>query len=130
MSDRDNHDFLIGLTLGTLIGAGVVYLFGTKDGERTRLSWYKKGEDTLKNLDGVLDSLEEKGEAVKKGAEKITAKIANQTKNFKKEVAADTVESLDETLASIEDLQEKGRQATSNLRKKYFLRHGKKLAHA
>ncbi len=128
MSDHDDKGFIIGLMIGGLIGAAAMFLFGTKKGEEVREDLRKKGEDILENLDGILKQLEEKSREVKKQAEKVKEQIAQKAGEVKENLSEEMTEKLDDTLAKIENLQDRGREVTANLRKKYFTKDGKKLA--
>ena len=127
MCDRDDKGIILGLMIGGLIGAGTMFLFGTDKGAQVRKNLKKKGEDILDDLEPVLKQLEEKSREVKKQAEKVKGQIAEKTGELKENISEEVTEKLDDTLAKIENLQERGREATEALRKKYFVKNGKKL---
>lgn len=128
MGDRDSDNgFLLGLIIGGVIGAGAVFLFGTEKGKEVREELKEKGDDALDDLDDVLTQLEKKGKEIKKKADIVKEEIAEKAGEMKENVSEEVVEKLDDTLAHIEALQERGREATASLRKKYFIKDGKKL---
>jgi len=128
MCDRnDDRSFLTGLIIGGAVGAGLVFLFGTEKGEKVRKELKEKGADVLDDLDDVLGELEEKGKELKKKAEKVKEEVVEHAGEFKEKASVEVMEKLDDTLANIEALQERGREATAALRKKYFLKAGKSL---
>jgi gas vesicle protein len=129
MSDCHNdNSFFLGVILGAVIGAGAVFLFGTEKGEEVRGDLRDRGEDLLEDLTPVIKQLEEKGQEIKKSAEKTTRQLVKKAGQVEKEVSSEAVEKISDTLEQLENLQEKGRQATADLRKRYFIKNGRKLS--
>jgi len=83
--------FLLGLFIGGLIGAAIIFFMGTKEGKKTSGLLEEKGKD-------LLDDLKDK----------------------KDELTQVTTEKIDSVLAHIEQLQENSRETTAQLRKKLF----------
>jgi len=128
MSDCNNDkSFLLGLMIGGVIAGGLVFLFGTDKGKEVRKELKERGEDVLDDLDEVLAELEEKRKELKKKAEKVKEEVVQHVGDLKEKASEEVMEKLDDTLANIEALQERGREATATLRKKYFLKDGKRL---
>lgn len=96
-NDRDNS--LTALIAGIIIGAGVTYLFTTKDGQKIKEKMIAEG---TKLLDQLKETLEEAGE---------TTHEIKQAAEQKLEEAKDTVENaLEEVPEQIAALQKKGRR--------------------
>lgn len=127
MCDQNDRSFLTGLIIGGAIGAGLVFLFGTEKGKKVREEIKEKGADILDDLDDVLEELEEKGKELKKKAQIVKEEVVEKVGDLKEKAGEEMMEKLDDTLAKIETLQERGREATAALRKKYFLKAGKSL---
>ncbi len=83
--------FFIGLFIGGLVGACVIFFLGTKEGKKATKLLEEKGKD-------VLDDLHDKKE------------VFTETASGK----------LDSALAHIEELQKHGRETTAELRKTLF----------
>ncbi|OGG14962.1 hypothetical protein A2875_03315 [Candidatus Gottesmanbacteria bacterium RIFCSPHIGHO2_01_FULL_46_14] len=107
MSEEKSRDprFFVGLFIGGLIGAIVLFFLGTKDGKKTGKLLADKGEDILDNLRDKLSDIVEEGKT--------------QIEEKKDVVVKSATESIDTALAHIEELQERGRQTTATLRKQF-----------
>lgn len=112
MSDNGHHgeNFLTGLVLGAILGAGFFYfLTSTEEGKKVKKRLAEKSEDVLDSLADLIGEIEEKGEEFKKKAQGIQVEL--------EEKAALPA------LSQIEKLRERGRRAV-----KFFTRNGKPLA--
>lgn len=127
MCDQNNRSFFTGLIIGGIVGAGLVFLFGTGKGKKLRKEIEEKGNELLAELDNFLDKLEERGKELKKETEAVKEEIVEKAEEIRGKMGEEVIKKLDDTLANIEALQERGRQATAALRKKYFTRRGKSL---
>ncbi len=127
MCDQNERSFLAGLIIGGTIGALLVFLFGTDKGKKIRKELKEKGADILDDLDDILDEIEEKGKELKRKTEKIKEEVTEKASEFKEKAGEEVMEKLNDTLVKIENLQERGCEATAALRKKYFLKAGKSL---
>ncbi len=87
--------FFIGLFIGGLVGACVIFFLGTKEGKKATKLLEEKGEEIK---DSVKDKLVETKEVLTESA----------------------TEKLDSALAHIEELQKHGRETTAELRKTLF----------
>ena len=56
--------FLLGLFIGGLIGAFLIFFMGTKEGKKAKKLLEQKGEDTLDDLHDQIDALEQKGKEI------------------------------------------------------------------
>lgn len=111
MNDHDSSvaNFLNGLVLGAVLGAGAFYfLTSTEEGKKVKKRLQMEGQDLLEDLTDLVEEVEEKGGEFKKKAIKVQEQLSE------KAVAP--------ALSQIEKLRERGRQAT-----RFFTRNGKPL---
>lgn len=122
MSDghRPDGKFLLGFFIGGLVGAGVLFLLGTKEGKKVRKDVEEKGKELAKDLHEKIEDLEEQGKELVKKSEEIKEQVVEQLEEKKEVMTKETTERLDSALAHIEAIQEHGRQTTANIRKKLF----------
>lgn len=99
--NKKDVKFWVGFFIGGLIGAIVLFFLGTKEGKKTSKQLEEKGKDILDEFVEKLESLEKKGEEIKG------------------EVAETASEKIDTALAHIEALQERGRETTAALRRRF-----------
>jgi gas vesicle protein len=116
--DQGGSHFLNGLVLGALIGAGLAFFFASD--EKTKKKLKRKGETVLDNLGELVAEFEEKGKEFSQKAQKVKEELEEGTKDKRKEIA----EEAREKLTNIDELRERGRQAT----RRFFTRSGKKIA--
>ncbi len=122
MSEHRGPDikFILGFFLGGIIGAITIFLIGTKEGKKTTKILQQRGSDFVDELQDKLSDLEEQGKELIKKGEALKEKVAEQIQEKKEEMSTETVKRVDSALSHIEDLQERGRQTTANIRKKLF----------
>jgi gas vesicle protein len=119
--EQNKGNFFRGLLTGAILGAVAVwFLDSTKKGEEIKEQIKEKGEETLGSLKNLVENLEEKGEEFKKQVNKVKQNLEEKAKDVRKEV----VEEAKESLAKVEELEEKGHRAAQ----KFFTRQGKKLS--
>jgi len=118
-NDRDNK-FMIGFFIGGLIGAGLMFLMGTKEGKKVEKMIEKKGRETLEDLEDKVGELKEKGEELLKKGEAIKEQVMEQIEEKKDDLTEEASKRLDSALASVVEVQEKGIATTTNLRKRLF----------
>jgi len=118
-NNRDNK-FMIGFFIGGLIGAGLMFLMGTKEGKKIEKMIEKKGKETLSDLEEKVDELKEKGEELIKKGEAIKEQVMEQIEEKKEDLTEEATKRLDSALANVEEIQEKGLTTTANLRKRLF----------
>lgn len=122
MSEHRGPDikFILGFFLGGIIGAITIFLIGTKEGKKTTKILQQRGSDFVDELQDKLNDLEEQGKELIKKGEALKEKVAEQIQEKKDEMSTETAKRVDSALSHIEDLQERGRQTTANIRKKLF----------
>ena len=116
MSEDNSHGdlkFLLGLFIGGIIGAVIIFFLGTKEGKKTTKILEEKSKDIVDDIEEKVMDLEEKGEEIKE-------KVFEQIEEKKEVVTQDATEKLDSALAHIEKIQEEGIQTTAELRKRLF----------
>jgi len=120
--DRPSVDlkFLLGLFIGGLVGALVIFFMGTKEGRKTKKFLEEKGEDTLDTIHDRIDELEKKGKEIVEQGEEIKEQVIEQLEEKKEELSDRATEKLDTALAHVEKIQEQGLSSTSDLRKRIF----------
>src|SRR5438132_1546504 len=100
MSDEHHHDkdirFLVGVFVGGLIGAIVIFFLGTKEGRKMGKLLEGEGKDLLGDLEGKLEDLEKKGKELVKQGEAIKEQVIEQVEDKKEELTQKTAEKLDD----------------------------------
>jgi gas vesicle protein len=114
-----NHEgkFLMGLFVGGVIGALTLFFLGTKEGKRTGKMLKNKALDTVEDLEDKLDELKNKGLEITKEGEDLKEKLLSQVNENKDKITKEVATKMAETLANLEEIQEKGKQTTANIRK-------------
>ena len=111
-SDRSNHNFLTGLLLGVLAGAGLFYfLTKTEKGKEIKKVIEKKGKEALEDLEELIDQIEKKGQEFKTQALKVQQRLEGEFSSQAKE-----------GLSQVKRLRQRGEKTV-----KFFLRNGKPL---
>jgi gas vesicle protein len=116
---RDNK-FMVGFFVGGLIGAGIMFLMGTKEGKKVEKMIEKKGQETFGDIEDQIDELKEKGEELIKKSEVIKDQVLEQLEDKKEDMSVEATKRIDTALAGAVEIQEKGLSATANLRKHLF----------
>lgn len=111
--------FLFGLFLGGLLGAVTLFFLGTKEGKKTGKLLEAKTKDFLDELEDKIDDMEAKGKELAKQGEKIKADVLEKIEDRKEEFTVDAAQKLDSALAHIEAIQDKSRETTAEIRKKF-----------
>ena len=104
-NEHKDNKFWFGFFIGGLIGAAIIVLLGTKEGNKIEKLLEKKGKDVLEDLGDKVEDLKEK-----------VVEEVQEKKEILTEVAT---EKLDETLLHIETLQQQGLQNTQKLRRAF-----------
>lgn len=122
MSEGEKKDgkFMLGFFLGGLIGALIIMFLGTKEGKRAGKQLGKKGRKLLDDLQAAIDELEDKERDIVASSEALKEHVTERITEHKEKLTTETAAKLDTALTHIEQLQERGRQTTANLRKKLF----------
>lgn len=121
MSDRRGLDgkFMVGFLVGGLVGAGVIFLLGTKEGKKVAKDISNKGKKAVDDLHDKIEDLEISGKELLKKSEEIKEHVTEEIEEKKEVLTKEATERIDDTLAHIEAIQERGRQTTASLRKKF-----------
>lgn len=112
--------FLVGLFLGGIIGALIIFFLGTKEGKKASKVLEEKGKDLVGDLSDQIGDLEKKGKDLVKQGEEIKKEVAETLTEEKEVLTEQATEKLDTALAHIEELQAQGQQTTAELRKRLF----------
>lgn len=114
MSNRDEGGgFFSGLILGSLLGAGALFLFKTKEGRHLKKELLNQGKK-------VADDLPEAVEKWRAESQKLTAWLETAKKEFEKRSAS----FCEKATREIDEMRE---QTPSSSRRRFFVRSGKKL---
>jgi gas vesicle protein len=118
MEKRDGGEgsFFTGAFLGAIIGAGLAFFLFSD--EKTKKKLKRKGETALDNLGDLVAELEEKGREFSQKAQKVKADLEEKVER------GELGQEVQEKLAHIDQLRERGRKATG----RFFTRSGKKLS--
>ena len=128
---RHDNQFWIGLFLGGLIGAFLIVLLGTEKGKKLAKKLQEEGldfwDDAREKIEEKVGELEGKGEElVEKGKELIAEskvleeKVLEKAIEVKETATQQATTTAYDTLSHIEAIQERGRQATAELKKRLF----------
>lgn len=121
-------NFWMGFVIGAVVGAVLIFLFGTKEGKKLMKLFEERSELFEEDLEQKITSLQNQGEEFLKKAEDVKAHIIKEVADGKNTISEQMVSRMDDTLTKIEDLQKKGVELTHDVRHNYFKRNGKKLA--
>jgi gas vesicle protein len=116
--DNDNK-FWFGFFFGGLIGAIVLFFIGTKEGKKTGKLVQDKGQDLIDIIQDKLEDLQDKGKELAKQGEEFKEEVVASVEENKEKITKDVVAKLDTTLSHIEEIQERGREATADIRKMF-----------
>ena len=108
--NHDNRGFWLGLFIGGLLVAILLFLMTTKEGKKLAERLMEKIEDLVDDLENNVDEVKEKAVEIKD------------------DFSEKGLEKLDTALTKLEEVQEQAQETTRNLRKRFFLKNGKKLA--
>lgn len=111
--------YMSGFMMGAMIGAAAVFFLGTKKGKHVAKVIRKKGNKSFKDLEELLQEIEDKGEVFAKKAKVVTQKLEKQAQSTSKDIN----KIAKKKLSHIKKLQEKGRAAAA----RYFHKQGKTL---
>ena len=123
-SQNHQSNFLGGLILGALIGAGAYYfLTQTEEGRKVKTKLkekaVEKGGEALDNLNDLVDDIEQKGKQFQKKAKQVQTKLEAKAKDVQQEAVGE----VKQQLVHIKALRERGRLAARS-----FTRNGKSLS--
>jgi gas vesicle protein len=121
-NDRGNG-FISGLFFGGLVGAALVFLFGTKEGRKIKDQLTEKGKELINDLPQVVEDLEKQGQEFAQKAEEVKKALEEKAKEF----TPLAKEKIATSLSSIEEAQRRGRETAAKIRKRFFTKKGRKL---
>ncbi|MCJ7827764.1 YtxH domain-containing protein [Patescibacteria group bacterium] len=113
-----------GFALGVLMGAGLVFLFGTKEGRKIKDQLAKKGKEVAGDLPDFVDKLQDEGKKLAHRSKEVKEKLEQKAQELAPEVSKKTQIALEH----IEETQQRGRKAAKAVNKRFFTRKGKKLS--
>jgi gas vesicle protein len=122
MSDTDHRDegkFWFGFFLGGLLGAIILFFIGTREGKKTGKLIQERGEDLVDDLQGRLEDLKKKGKELAEQGQELKEQVMGTIEEKKENLTNDAKEKIDTALAHIEEIQERGRLVTENIRKEF-----------
>ena len=77
--EKKSSDFLTGIVLGALAGAGLFYfLTSTKEGKKIKDQLVERGDDVLDELQDLMADLEEKSAEFKEKAAAVEEELADK----------------------------------------------------
>lgn len=122
MSESKNSEgkFLLGFFIGGLIGAIIIVFLGTKEGKKAGKILRDRGQDFLDQLDDKIDTFQQKGIDLVAQGEELKQQVIDEFEEKKETLSIAAAERLDDALAHIEQMQERGRESTASLRSKLF----------
>lgn len=119
--DQSHHSH--GFALGVFVGAALVFLFGTEEGRRLKRQLTQRGRQLAEEMPSVVKKLQKEGEAFAHKAEKIKQDLEEKLDTFTPRAKAEITHALEH----IEKTQERGRQAASVAKKRFFTRRGRAI---
>ncbi|HUW21296.1 MAG TPA: YtxH domain-containing protein [Candidatus Bathyarchaeia archaeon] len=124
MNEKERgNGFFSSFILGALVGAVLVFLFGTDEGKKIKDQLAQKGKELVDDLPEMISDLEKQGQEFVENTgdvrRKLEAKARELSPKVKKEV--------EKSLSNIEEAQGKGHTITAAFRKHFFTRRGKRL---
>lgn len=117
---RSDAKFIVGLFIGGIIGALIIFFLGTKEGKKAGKVLEEKGKEALDDLHGAVDDLQKKGKELVKQGEVIKERLVENLEHSKDELTEVTTEKLESALSKIEELQEQSMTTTAEIRKRFF----------
>lgn len=108
MCEQKQNNFLTGVLLGALVGAGAAYFLTTDEGKKITKKIKKEAGPLFEDL---VSDLEEKSKDLAEKAEEVKEEVVEKLEEVKENFPIEVQEKLDESLGRIEKLQERGRKA-------------------
>ena len=115
---RDNK-FWFGFFFGGLIGAIILFFLGTKEGQKMGKKFHTSGEDLIGDIQDRLEDLKKKGRELAQQSEQLKSSVLETVDGKKEKLTEEVTGKIDTALAHIEEIQERGRNATASLRKAF-----------
>ena len=112
-----------GFIMGLFFGAGLVFLFGTKEGQKFKKRLLEKGQETMDELPETVKKLQKEGEQFAKRAVEVKSQLESKIESFTPQAKTRIKAALDQ----VEVAQQRGRKAAQAAQKRFFTRRGKKV---
>ena len=109
--------------LGLVLGAGLVFLFGTKEGRKIKDKLLEKGKEAVDDLPETVKKLQKEGEQFALRAVEVKTQLESKLEEFSPQAKT----KIRAALAKVEETQRRGRRAAQDARKRFFTRRGKKV---
>jgi gas vesicle protein len=124
MCDRCNHQnqggFLGGIVLGSIIGAAGFLLLNSEEGKKLQKKLQKKTAPYINDIAEVLEELKDQSSELLDKAEEVKESLQEKIEDKKEKIEEVVADKLESSLTHIEALQERGREATASIRKRFF----------
>lgn len=129
MSQENNScgNFWLGFFLGGIIGAFLIFVFGTKEGKKMLEKILERAEDYEEELEEKVAKLQKHGEDLLEEARSVKDKVIKEIEEDKKDISTALITKMDQTLSKIEDIQKKGVELTKEVHHHYFKKNGKPI---
>ncbi len=118
--NSQKNSFLEGVILGAVAGAAACIFLGSDEGKKMQKVLKKKASPYIDDVVDVLDELKDQSTELLDKAEEVKDALQEKLEDNKEKVGSAISEKLEGSLSHIEELQERGREATSSIRKRFF----------
>ncbi len=108
MCEQKQSNFLSGIVLGAVLGAGAFYLLTTDEGQKAAKKFKKQAGPILEDL---VSELEEKSADLTDKAEDLKEEVEEKLEEVKETLEPEVKVKMEKSLDRIEELQERGRKA-------------------
>lgn len=119
-NEKTDSRFVIGLILGGIVGAILLYFYSSRDGKKSMGGLKNHGQSILAELQKMLERVEHKGKEMVEESTRLTDHVAETMTEAKSTLATEASKKIETALAELESLQEQGLATTTTLRKKLF----------
>ncbi len=120
MCDHHKNNFWEGVAAGAILGVAVYVFLGSDEGKKLTKDFRKKAAPYLEDLAEVLEEWRDQSESLLEKAEAVKDTLEERLEETKNQVVPAVAAKLEGSLSHIEQLQERGREATATIRKKFF----------
>ncbi|MBI3384575.1 YtxH domain-containing protein [Candidatus Gottesmanbacteria bacterium] len=120
MCDQHKNNFWEGVTAGAILGVAAYVFLGSDEGKKFTKDFKKKAAPYLEDLAEVLEQWKDENESLLEKAEAVKDTIEEHLEETKGQVGPAVAAKLEGSLSHIEELQERGREATATIRKRFF----------
>lgn len=120
MCDQHKNNFWEGVATGAILGVAAYVFLGSDEGKKLTKDFKKKAAPLLEDLAEVLEDWRDQSESLLEKAEAVKDTLEERLEETKDQVAPAVAAKLEGSLSHIEQLQERGREATATIRKRFF----------